>query len=93
MAVIAKRAEMNRDAVIKRGFISTPHLVLKEVFALDVGRNRHISIGSLGTPNEVVFINQKDHNSGITDLVCIHNFDYDGYLTEQKLDAIIYIFT
>lgn len=84
---------MNIDTLIQKGFISTPHLVLKEVFILDVGRGRHISIGSLATPNEVVFLNQKNHNSGITDLVCIHNFDYDGFLTEAKLDAIISIFT
>lgn len=83
---------MNRDTLIQKGFKSTPHLVLKEVFVLDVGRNRCISISCLATPNEVAFLNQKNHNSGITDLVCIHNFDYDGYLTEQKLDTIISIF-
>lgn len=83
---------MTRETLIQKGFIATPHLVLKEVFVLDVGRDRHISIGSLSTPNEVAFLNQKNRNSGITDLVCIHNFDYDGYLTEQKLDAIISIF-
>jgi len=82
---------MKKQTLLENGFKSTPHLVLGEVFVLDVGRNRHISIGSLATPNEVVFLNQKNHN-GISDMVCIHNYDYDGFLTEQKLDNIISIF-
>ena len=83
---------MKKETLLQKGFIGTPHIVLGEVFILNVSRNRHISIGSPGMPNEVVFLNQKDHNKGITDLVCIHNFDYDGFLTEEKLDAIISIF-
>ena len=83
---------MKKETLLQKGFTETPHLVLGAVFVLDVGRNRYISIASLATPNEVAFLNQKDHNSGITDLVCIHNFDHDGYLTEAKLDTIISIF-
>ena len=83
---------MNKETLLEKHFIETPRLVLGSVFVLDVGRDRHITIGSLATPNEVVFLNQKDKNSGITDFVCIHNFDYDGWLTEDKLNAIISIF-
>lgn len=25
----------------------------------------------------------------ITDLVCLHNYDYDGYLTEEKVESLI----
>ncbi len=84
---------MNKETLIEKGFVSRPHFALQEIFFLDVGRKREISIGSIGTPNEMVFISQRDHNTTNTDLVCVHNFDYDGYLTEQKLDAIISIFT
>lgn len=83
---------MNKETLLQKGFTETPHLVLKAVFVLTVGRDRHISIGSLGTPNEIVFLNQRDRNAGITDMVCIHNYDYDGFLTEKKLDTIISIF-
>ena len=83
---------MRKEYLLQRGFAETPHLVLKSVLVLDIGRDRHISIGSLGTPNEMVFINQKHNEGDITDMVCICNFDYDGFLTEQKLDAIISIF-
>ena len=83
---------MNNETLLQKGFIKTPHPVIKEIFVLDVGRNRYISIGALGSPNEIAFLNQKDHNSGITDMVCVHNFDYDGFLSKEKLDNIISVF-
>jgi len=83
---------MRKEELIERGFEALPNLVLKNIFTLDVGRRRYISIGSLATPNEMVFLNQRDDNGSITDLICVHNFDYDGYLTGEKLDAIIAIF-
>lgn len=83
---------MKKEQLIDRNFTPTPHLVLGQIFTLDVGRQREISIGAIETPNEMVFLTQKE-NGGISDLVCLHNYDYDGFLTEQKLDAIISIFT
>lgn len=86
------RCSLNKETLLRRGFVETPHMVLGSLLNLDVGRNRHISIGLLGTPNEMVYLNQKGNRTGITDLICIHNFDYDGLLTKQKLDAILSIF-
>jgi hypothetical protein len=75
----------------ERGFASKSHLVVGRMFSLNVGRQREISVGAIGTPNEMVFLNQKE-DGGIIDLVCIHNYDYDGFLTVKKLDTIISIF-
>ena len=83
---------MDNSILLQKGFVETPHLIVK-IFTLDIGRNRYISVGALATPNEVIFLGQKDDNNYITDLVCIHNFDYDGYLTETKLNNIISAFT
>jgi hypothetical protein len=83
---------MKEKTVLQKGFTRTPHLILGTIFILDVGRNRYISIGALGTPNEMVFINQKHPEGDITDMVCLHNFDYDGLLTARKLSTIISVF-
>jgi hypothetical protein len=54
----------------------------------DLGRERFLSIGSVGTPNEMVFIGQKDDDM-ITDLVVIKNYDYDGYTSLQDIKDLI----
>lgn len=83
---------MTKESLLKKGFTESPHRVLGAVLTLTIGRNRTLMASSIGTPNEVIFITQKDHNSGQIDMVCIHNFDYDGPLSENKLDAIVSIF-
>lgn len=83
---------MNRESLIQRGFVEQPHKILTSFFVLNVGRHREIKIGSFRTPNETVFITQTDHVTKKEDLVCVHNFDYDGYLTTLKLDIIIALF-
>ena len=83
---------MKRETLIQKGFVEKPHKVLTSVFILDVGRHREIKIGSFQTPNELVFIAQTYYNTKEEHLVCVHNFDYDGYLTELKLNIIISLF-
>lgn len=83
---------MKKEALILKGFAEMPHLVLGSFFTLDVGRDRFISVGSIGTPSEVVFLNQRNKHNGISDLICVHNWDYDGPLNPEKLDLIISVF-
>ena len=83
---------MNEDFLIKKGFVARKHKVLTSFFVFDVGRNRQIRVSSVHTPNEVVFISQTDHHTKQECLICVHNFDYDGYLTESKLDVILSLF-
>lgn len=84
---------MNKDILLQKGFISVPHSILGPIFILDIGRNRNISISLLGTPNEMIYLYERHHDGNITESICIHNFDYDGYLTETKLNNIISAFT
>jgi hypothetical protein len=81
---------LNEHALIERGFKSKPNLVLGKIFWLSVGRDREISVSCIGTPNEMMVLNEKE-GFRLTCIV-IHNYDYDGFLTEQKLDALISVF-
>lgn len=68
-----------------------PHFTVANNMILDIGRNRHLSYGSVGRPNEMIFICEAAENdsNSITDLVCIHNYDHDGYMTMERLKMII----
>ena len=61
----------------------------------EIGRNRVISIGNIGTGNEAIWLCEIDPNieNRITDLVCIHNFDYDGKIMLHKFQNIFHSLT
>ena len=73
------------------GFKEMPHFTINNSLILDIGRNRSISIGCFEEPNEMVVIKEHDREDykKVTDLVCLHNYDYDGYLTEEKLICLL----
>jgi hypothetical protein len=81
---------ISRERLKEIGFKDIPHFTITNGMLYDLGRKRHLSFGSIGTPNEMLFITQTDYKDRkITDLVCLHNYDYDGYMTEEKLLSII----
>lgn len=83
---------MTNDDLIKIGFAKIPHFTIGDTVIFDLGRSRHLSASSVGTPNEMVFIGATDDDTDkkkITDLVCVHNYDYDGYLQEEKINGLI----
>jgi hypothetical protein len=57
----------------------------------DIGRGRQLSVGCAGTPNEIMFLAQLDGKSmnKVSDAIVLSNYDYDGYLTVEKLQSII----
>lgn len=73
----------------KKGFKRVKHLIFSK-WNLDIGRRRFISIAQLGTPDEIVSIHERDGEK--VDFVILHNYDYDGYLTEKKLNYLIEFF-
>lgn len=77
------------------GFKESPHFTIAGSLIYDLGRNRHLSFGSVGTPNEMLWICSTDEkdNKKVTDLICLHNYDYDGYMSESKLIELIKILT
>lgn len=85
---------LNREEVLKLGFEEIPHFTVTNSMHYDLGRNRWLSIGDLGNPNEMLFIYECDEedNRIITDIVVLHNYDYDGYLTVEKLSLLLTFF-
>ncbi len=86
---------ITEDQLLYLGFTKIPHFTIGDGRIKDLGRNRYLSLSSLGTPNEMLFICEKNQNE--TDLypeetICLHNFDYDGYLTFKKLKKYCQVF-
>lgn len=72
------------------GFNRLPHFNIMDNLIKDIGRRRILSIGAVGTANEMLWlceVNATDPNE-IDDLVCLWNFDYDGRLYVHHLQNI-----
>jgi len=82
---------LNRDSLKDIGFEEIPHFTIMNSLLYDLGRSRTLSIGSLGTPNEMIFITQSDYDDmrKIEDIITIKNYDYDGYSTLDDVKLII----
>jgi len=81
--------------LIRIGFKLIPHFTITNAHIYNLGRHRQISIGNVGTPNEMMFITETSYQDQrvVTDAICLHNYDYDGYLTEKKIIDLINIIT
>lgn len=73
------------------GFEPLPHFTVGANLNYDLGRRRFLSISCLGTPNEMLCVGEIDKSDEmkVTDMVVLHNFDYDGYLTIEKVKSLI----
>ena len=78
-----------REDCYELGFKELPHFTIMKSLVLDIGRGRQLSIGNLGTPNEVIVIADLEHGDKIKDIVFLHNYDYDGALTLNRLKEIV----
>jgi hypothetical protein len=86
---------ITEDQLLYLGFVKIPHFTIGNSRIKDLGRNRYLSLSSLGTPCEMLFICEKDDSNidyGPEEIICLHNFDYDGYLTFKKLKKYCQIF-
>ena len=82
---------MERQDFLDLGFTELPHFTIGSSLTYDFGRNRYLSASSVGSPNEMIFIYEisKNNPNEITDVICIHNYDYNGYMTKEKLVKLI----
>lgn len=82
---------MTTDDLIRIGFKPIEHFTITNSHVYDLGRHRHISVGDVGTPNEMMWISETDDIDSriINELINLHNYDYDGFLTEDKVLNII----
>lgn len=85
---------INKEQILELGFKELPHFTITGSLTYDLGRGRFLSIGDIGTPNEMLFIYEKDNTDErkINDIVVLHNYDYDGYLTIDKLSLLLTFF-
>ena len=77
---------MTNDDLIAIGFKSIPNSTIMDPVVYPLGRHRHLAAGSVGTPNEILWICGTDdqNDKHVTDAICIHDYDYDGMLTIEK---------
>lgn len=80
---------MKNEDLIKIGFKGIPHFTIGNSLIYDLGRKRRLCASNLGTPNEMLFISEMKNEHTITDLICLHNWDFDGWLSISKVKAII----
>ena len=84
---------INKEDLIELGFKESDHYTCLESLIYKLSRDRVISVGCLGTPNEVMFLCEESKvGDYYTDLVCLHSFDYDGKLTKEKVEHLIKYF-
>ena len=82
---------MTNDDLLELGFTEVPNFNIMNAVTFDLGRRRQLSAGDIGTPNEMVFLCEVDEEDPkkITDLICVHNYDYDGFLTKEKVTGLL----
>jgi len=82
---------VSKEYCLKNGFGELPHFTVTNSLIYKLNRERYLSVSCVGTPNEMLFICEVDINNTdrITELVCLHNYDYDHYLTKKKLRLLL----
>lgn len=83
---------ITKDKLLELGFKKQPNFTIMDSYIYDLGRNRELSYSCAESPNEIVFINQLNdyQDKSVDDVVVIHNYDYDGWMTEKKLKSLIF---
>lgn len=87
-----KPIPLTEEILIKARFDKLPHFTVLDPFICDLGRGRHLSISGIGTPNEMAYLISQEMIS-VSDAICIHNYDYDGYLNLHQLQNLYFALT
>lgn len=84
---------ITKQDCIDLGFEEIKTFNIMNSLTFDLGRDRQLSIGCVGTPNEmlVIYEHELENPAKITDIVCLHNYDYDGFISKEKLEDIVRI--
>jgi hypothetical protein len=82
---------LNNKKLEEIGFEPVQHFTVGDNMIYKLPRYRQISISSAGTPNEIMVLNDinEDNPNIIENIIVLHNYDYDGYLSESKLINLI----
>lgn len=86
--------KITKELAVKLGFKELPHFSIGNSLILDVGRRRYLSLSDLDNCNCMLYLceRQCEYTKEVSDLICLHNYDYDKELTLERLERIINIF-
>ncbi|SBV91848.1 hypothetical protein [uncultured Dysgonomonas sp.] len=82
-----KPIPLTEDILLKAGGYKLPHMTVTDSVLFDIGRDRILSIGCIEDCNQMAWL-QHIEGKKVTDLVCIHNYDYDGWLYLHTLQNL-----
>jgi hypothetical protein len=74
------------------GFEKHSHFTVANSRFIELGRNRVLSVQCAGTPNEIVFLSEQS-DKAVKDVICIRNYDYDGYTYVHQLQNLYHSLT
>lgn len=86
--------KLTRDIAKNFGFQEVPHFTIGNSLILDLGRNRYLSLSDLDNCNLMLYLceHSEENSKEVTDIINLHNWDYDKELTVEKLENILKIF-
>ncbi|AQX09837.1 hypothetical protein [Elizabethkingia ursingii] len=90
-----KPIELTEEWLLKLGGEKLPHFTVSNSIIIKTKRNQELSFGCIGTPNLMVFLQEIDPDNGnkITDLIPIHNWDYDKDMYVHQLQNLFFALT
>jgi len=89
----ASPKQIQVDYLIANGWIRRPApAIIGDSWLLDIGRRRKLILSNIENPNQMLMIGVHDENGVPTDLVTIHNWDYDKWLSLERLELIVSVF-
>jgi len=83
---------LTAEILEKCGFEKHPHFTVQNERFIKIGRNRVLSVASVGTPNEMLFLTEQEPPK-VNDVICIRNYDYDGYTYLHEIQNIHHAIT
>lgn len=86
---------ITEEWLLKLGGEKIPHFTISNSIIIKTKRNQQLSFGCVGTPNFMVFLQEldPDNENKITDLIPIHNWDYDKDMYVHQLQNLFFALT
>ena len=76
---------LSNEDLVSLGFENLTHFTVGEQSKCELTRGRYLSAMCIGSCNESIWLGSKNKSGEVTDLICVHNYDYDGFITTKRL--------
>ena len=93
--MINKGNPLKQEELLAIGFEKISTFTVNNCLIYKLGRGRILQIGDVGNFNEMLCISQLDaeNDKKISDIIVLHNYDYDGFITLDKIKTLIALLT